>query len=223
MAAGDRLSPPGPSARKLIGLGVASAAVALMLAAVAITAYDQITFRATKLENVTAVAAIVGHNAAAALAFDDAASGAKILSGLRAKPSIARASLYRRDGTVFATYTRSDVPRAVHAAAGAARPGGVRRRAAEALSPDRARRRTDRARSISSPISPNCAPGWSASSPFSSSSWWRRRVSRCSCRRGCNGSFPGRSWSSARWPGASRAARTTRCGRPRGRPTRLGT
>ena len=37
------------------------------------------------------MAAIVGHNAAAALAFDDAASGAKILSGLRAKPSIARA------------------------------------------------------------------------------------------------------------------------------------
>ena len=95
--------------RKLIGLGLASAAVALVLAAVAITAYDQITFRATKLENVTAVAAIVGHNAAAALAFDDAASGGKILSGLRAKPSIARAALYRRDGTVFATYTRADM------------------------------------------------------------------------------------------------------------------
>ena len=62
------------------------------------------------------MAAIVGHNAAAALAFDDAASGAKILSGLRAKPSITRAALYRRDGTVFATYTRSDVDRAVYAA-----------------------------------------------------------------------------------------------------------
>jgi hypothetical protein len=80
----------------LIGLGLASAGVALLLAAVAITAYDQVTFRATKLDNVTAVAEVVGHNAAAALAFDDAASGAKILSGLRAKPSIGRAALYRR-------------------------------------------------------------------------------------------------------------------------------
>jgi two-component system, sensor histidine kinase and response regulator len=94
---------------KLIGLGLASAAVALILAAVAITVYDQITFRATKLENVNVVAAIVGHNAAAALAFDDAVSGAKLLSGLAAKPSIARAALYRRDGAVFATYTRPDV------------------------------------------------------------------------------------------------------------------
>ena len=94
---------------KLIGLGVASAAVALMLAAAAIIAEDQSSFRATKLENVTAIAAIVGHNAAAALAFDDAVSGAKILSGLRAKPSITRASLYRSDGSVFATYSRSDL------------------------------------------------------------------------------------------------------------------
>jgi signal transduction histidine kinase/CheY-like chemotaxis protein len=96
---------------KLIGLGVTSAAVALLLAAVAIAVEDQYSFRATKLENVTAVAAIVGHNAAAALAFDDAASGAKILSGLLAKPSITRAVLYKQDGRTFATYTRSDVDR----------------------------------------------------------------------------------------------------------------
>jgi two-component system, sensor histidine kinase and response regulator len=96
---------------KLIGLGVTSAAVALLLAAVAMAVEDQSSFRATKLENVTAVAAIVGHNAAAALAFDDAASGAKILSGLRAKPSITRAVLYKQDGGTFATYTRSDVDR----------------------------------------------------------------------------------------------------------------
>jgi signal transduction histidine kinase/CheY-like chemotaxis protein len=95
--------------RKLIGLGLASAAAALVLAAVAITIYDQVTFRAAKLQNVNMVAAIVGHNAAAALAFDDAASGGKILSGLGAQPTIVRAALYRRDGTVFATYTRADV------------------------------------------------------------------------------------------------------------------
>jgi two-component system, sensor histidine kinase and response regulator len=96
--------------RKLIGLGLASAAVALLLAAVAITVYDQVTFRAMALENATATAAIVGHNAAAALAFDDAASGVKILSSLREKPSIAHAALYTRDGSVFAIYTRHDVP-----------------------------------------------------------------------------------------------------------------
>jgi two-component system sensor histidine kinase/response regulator len=94
--------------RKLIGLGLTSAAVALLLVAVAITVYDQITFRATKLENVNAVAAIVGHNAAAALAFDDPASAVKILSGLRATPSIVHASLYTREGDVFAVYKRGD-------------------------------------------------------------------------------------------------------------------
>jgi two-component system, sensor histidine kinase and response regulator len=94
---------------KLIGLGVASAAVGLLLAAVAILTEDHIAFRATQLENVTAVAALVGHNAAAALAFDDAASGGKILTGLGTKRSITRAVLYRSDGAVFATYTRGDV------------------------------------------------------------------------------------------------------------------
>jgi two-component system, sensor histidine kinase and response regulator len=95
--------------RKLIGLALVSAAVALLLAGAAIIVADQISFRAIKVENVTAVAAIVGHNAAAAIAFDDAPSGAKILAGLRAKPSITRAWLYRRDGSLFATYTRPGV------------------------------------------------------------------------------------------------------------------
>ena len=93
--------------KKLIGLGLASAAVALLLAGVAVIVEDQVTFRANTVESVTTVAAIVGHNAAAAIAFDDAVSGAKILSGLRVKPSITRAGLYRQDGTVFATYSRS--------------------------------------------------------------------------------------------------------------------
>jgi two-component system sensor histidine kinase/response regulator len=95
--------------KKLIGLGLVSAAVALLLAGVAIIVEDQITFRANTVESVTTVAAIVGHNAAAAIAFDDAVSGAKILGGLHVKPSITRAGLYRQDGTVFATYSRSDL------------------------------------------------------------------------------------------------------------------
>jgi signal transduction histidine kinase/CheY-like chemotaxis protein len=92
---------------KLIALGVISATVSLLLAAMAIIAYDQATFRSTKTDNVTAVAELVGHNAAAAIAFDDKAAAAKVLSGLRAKPSIVAASLYLTDGSVFATYTRA--------------------------------------------------------------------------------------------------------------------
>jgi hypothetical protein len=92
---------------KLIGFGVVIATVALLLAGTAIIGYDQITFRAIKLSNVTAVAEIVGLNAAAALAFDDAAAAGTILNGLRAKPSIAAATLYRRNGEVFATYVRT--------------------------------------------------------------------------------------------------------------------
>ena len=95
--------------KKLIGLGLASAAVALLLAGAAVIVEDQMSFRASTVESVTTVAAIVGHNAAAAIAFDDAVSGAKILGGLRVKPSITRAGLLRQDGTVFATYSRGDV------------------------------------------------------------------------------------------------------------------
>ena len=106
-------SPGAPSTlslrAKLIGLGVVTATVALLLAGTAIIAYDQFTFRANKLSNVTAVAEIVGLNAAAALAFDDADAAGKILNGLRAKPSVVSASLYRRDGQIFATYVRADV------------------------------------------------------------------------------------------------------------------
>ncbi len=91
---------------KLIGLGTVSATVALLLVAVATIAYGYMNVRAEKLTNATAVAEIVGLNAAAALAFDDRSSGAKILSGLRAKPSVVAASLYTSDGSVFATYVR---------------------------------------------------------------------------------------------------------------------
>jgi signal transduction histidine kinase/CheY-like chemotaxis protein/HPt (histidine-containing phosphotransfer) domain-containing protein len=96
---------------KLTVLGVVSATVALLLAAVAIIAYDQVTFRAAKLANVTTMAELVGSNAAAALDFDDEASAAKLLRGLGAKRSIVAASLYRADRTVFATYARPDAPR----------------------------------------------------------------------------------------------------------------
>ena len=102
----DLRLPPGPSRRKLIGLASSAPPSRCCSPARRSSSTDQISFRATKVENVTAVAAIVGHNAAAALAFDDALSGAKILDGLRAKPSITRAWLYRRDGTIFATYSR---------------------------------------------------------------------------------------------------------------------
>jgi two-component system, sensor histidine kinase and response regulator len=91
--------------RKLIALGVISATVALLLAAAGIIAYDQVTYRTAKLANVTALAELVGSNAAAALIFDDTEAATKVLRGLRAERSIVAAALYRTDWTPFVTYT----------------------------------------------------------------------------------------------------------------------
>jgi hypothetical protein len=53
--------------QKLIGFATATTAVALLLAGSGMMTYDYVTFRETKLNNVAAIAEVVGLNSAAAL------------------------------------------------------------------------------------------------------------------------------------------------------------
>ena len=57
-------------------------------------------------EELHSIAELIGTNAAAALAFDDALNGEKLLAALHTRPHIRGAALYRADGQFFASYLR---------------------------------------------------------------------------------------------------------------------
>src|SRR5713101_3178118 len=94
--------------RKLTLIIVVTSSVALLLACTVFITYDRYTFRRAKVEDLTAVADIIGSHSTAALAFGDADSAREILGALRAKEHIVAACVYTRDGRVFASYARGN-------------------------------------------------------------------------------------------------------------------
>jgi len=84
--------------------------VALLLACIGFIGYDNMTFRAAKVDDVKTLAEIIGSNSTGALAFQDAASASEVLKALTFKKHISEACIYDRHGTVFAKY----VPPGVH-------------------------------------------------------------------------------------------------------------
>ena len=85
----------------LIGVGIA---VALLLACTAFTVHDVRVIRAAKVEQITALADILGSNATTALEFNDPDTAKEVLSSLRLQPSIEVAVLFDADGQVVASY-----------------------------------------------------------------------------------------------------------------------
>src|SRR6266849_2996371 len=94
--------------RKLKLTIMLTSSVALLLACTVFITYDRYTFRRGKVEDLTALADIIGSNSTAALAFSDADSAREILGALRAKQHIVAACVYGRDGRVFASYARGN-------------------------------------------------------------------------------------------------------------------
>lgn len=78
--------------------------LALFLASVALTINDAGLIRSSRVQQLSALANVLGANSTAALTFDDSAAAAEILSSLRAQPSVCFACLYNAEGHVFATY-----------------------------------------------------------------------------------------------------------------------
>jgi signal transduction histidine kinase len=93
-------------ARRLARLNMITSGMALLLAGVALSVYDFVSFRTTLLENRSVEARIVGSNTITALTFDDPSAAERTLGALRAEASVEGAALYRPDGGLFASYLR---------------------------------------------------------------------------------------------------------------------
>jgi signal transduction histidine kinase/CheY-like chemotaxis protein len=94
-------------AKKLTWINMLVSGAALLLACSAFFAYDFYTFRASIVRNLSLEAEITGSNTVSALLFDDPQSADKTLSALAISPSIMSAGIYKPNGQLFATYTRT--------------------------------------------------------------------------------------------------------------------
>ena len=97
-----------PIARRLARLNMVTSGMALLVAGIALSVYDFITFRTALLENQSVEARIVGSNTITALTFDDPAAAERTLGALRAEPRVEGAALYRPDGQLFASFVRDE-------------------------------------------------------------------------------------------------------------------
>ncbi len=85
--------------------------VTLLLACVAFVTYELVMFRRTMVGDLSTLAGIIGANSTAALAFNDQRSAEETLAALRTEQHIVSASIYSKDGKVFAKYLRGDMKR----------------------------------------------------------------------------------------------------------------
>jgi signal transduction histidine kinase/DNA-binding response OmpR family regulator len=98
-----------PIERKLTLLILLVNGVALVLTFGGFFAYEIYRFEESTREAMATLAAVISENTAAALAFDDDASAAETLAGLRAHANVTTAALYTREGAVFASWVRGGV------------------------------------------------------------------------------------------------------------------
>lgn len=92
--------------KKITLMNMLVSGVALLLAATAFFAYDQITSRQSLIRSLRAQAQIVGANSVSALLFNDPQSAVNTLSALKNSPNIEAAAIFTLDYRPFATYER---------------------------------------------------------------------------------------------------------------------
>jgi len=92
--------------QKLQTIVMATSAAALLVASVMFALIDRSTFLRAKTQDLTVAARMVGSNSTAALSFGDAKSAGEILSALQAKQNVINACIYKKDGEIFASYSR---------------------------------------------------------------------------------------------------------------------
>jgi two-component system, sensor histidine kinase and response regulator len=94
--------------RKLTLVMMINTVAALCLAGIGFAEYGVYRFEELRLEDLNALANILGTNSTAPLAFKDPDSAHDILQALAAKPHILAAVIYDRDGKPFALYHRGE-------------------------------------------------------------------------------------------------------------------
>src|ERR1700690_2774262 len=80
--------------------------VALCVASFAFAEYGVFRSKQLEIQDLNALAGVLGTNSTAALTFKDQKSAAEVLQALAAKPHILGASIYDQDGKPFASYHR---------------------------------------------------------------------------------------------------------------------
>ncbi|MDY6989880.1 MAG: response regulator [Thermodesulfobacteriota bacterium] len=93
-----------PIKRKLTVIIMATSVVVLLLASASFITNEVITVRQTMVENLSTLADVIGSNSIAALTFNDHETAQETLAALAAEPNVVRASVYTRDGRLFAQY-----------------------------------------------------------------------------------------------------------------------
>jgi hypothetical protein len=95
---------------KLTTTAVATTGVTLIAACTVFLTYDYVTQRSRLVRDVILLADIAGTNSTAALTFEDAAAAADTLRAIAINEHIVAARLFKRNGTLLATYLRPGVP-----------------------------------------------------------------------------------------------------------------
>jgi len=95
---------------KLLAVIVRTTAIALFLAAVAMSLVDMTAYRNARALQLSTEAGILALATAPALAFDDQAAAQRSLSALRAHAAVMAAALYTADGSLYASYSKADRP-----------------------------------------------------------------------------------------------------------------
>ncbi len=84
--------------------------IALLVACAAFVAYDMVSARQTMANDLLTLTKIIGTNSTAALQFEDHDSAKDLLSSIGAKRHVVRASIYSKDGRLFAEYVGPSEP-----------------------------------------------------------------------------------------------------------------
>ncbi|MGD0654599.1 MAG: CHASE sensor domain-containing protein [Thermoguttaceae bacterium] len=91
---------------KLNLLVLVSSGAALLLASAVLVFNDARLIGSSKVQQLSALAKVLGANSTAALTFDDPAAARELLSSLNLQPTVQFACLYNAKGQVFAAYQR---------------------------------------------------------------------------------------------------------------------
>ena len=94
---------------RLLKLTLLTSGIGLLAGCGAYLLFDLHSNRVKAGEDLRSTADLIGTNAAAALAFDDALNGGKLLEALQRRPHIRGAALYGPDGHFFSSYLRADL------------------------------------------------------------------------------------------------------------------
>jgi signal transduction histidine kinase len=98
---------------KLTVIIMGTAGAVLLLACACFFVYESMTVPSHVAQNLSSLASVTGHNNAAAILFNDRNAAVETLAALRGTRNVVLGYIYRRDGSVFASYERDGHPKSV--------------------------------------------------------------------------------------------------------------